>query len=95
MRAAPPRFGVLACGFASRHAHAPPPSAPLLATPTLHISSAADATVPPAQQEALAGCFETPAWLRHDHGHAMPQRAEDLRAVTEFMEGHCSSGGKR
>jgi predicted esterase/GNAT superfamily N-acetyltransferase len=81
------QWAVLAAGFPSRAA--PPPHPPLLLpTPSLHLSSAADATVAPALHAELAARFEAPQLLLHEHGHALVQRAEHCNAVVDFIKRH-------
>ena len=79
------KWAVLAAGFPSALA---PAEAPPLATPSLHLSSAEDATVAPELHEALARRFQGPELLRHPHGHALVQRAGDCNAVADFIRKH-------
>ncbi len=89
-----PRFALLVCGFPSRHDAAVVPAELsrelLIAVPSMHISSPQDAIVQAVHQVELAALFRQPVWLRHEHGHAMPQRAEDLRTVVAFCLQHCA-----
>ena len=79
------QWAVLAAGFPSRAA---PQQPLLLQLPSLHLSSAADATVAPELHAALAARFDSPQVLRHEHGHALVQRAEHCNAVVEFIRKH-------
>lgn len=79
------KWAVLAAGFPSALV---PPEAPPLATPSLHLSSAEDATVAPERHDALAARFAGPVVLRHGHGHALVQKAEHCNAVAEFIRKH-------
>jgi hypothetical protein len=88
--AQPPRAAILVCGFPSRSQPAVLPEGALLRTPSLHVGSDADATVPSQWHRDLASCFAAPATLWHDKGHAMPQRAGDLAVVAEFVARHAA-----
>jgi hypothetical protein len=47
-------------------------------------------------QQELAGSFAEEVrscrrgWMEHGHGHAMPQRAEDLKTLVAFLMAACS-----
>ena len=58
-----------------------------LALPSLHVSGARDAVVPPAHHRALAACFDGAELHEHDaaRGHAVPQRAADRAAIVGFV----------
>ena len=79
--ASPPRAVVLLCGFPAPWL----PPAPPLATPALVVVARGDAVVLPARQAALAGVFAGATVHEMEGGHAPPQRAADVRAVTAFL----------
>jgi Serine hydrolase (FSH1) len=83
----PPKNVIFVCGFPSAFGekHSGFPVGKLLKTPSLHLSAINDTTVPPMWQEELASKFETSVLHRFETGHAMPSRAADLAAVTDFL----------
>lgn len=84
---APPQFVVCSSGFPSRagagDAFYPP--RPVHAMRAMITSSDGDALVPPALQDAQAAFFESPARIRHNKGHGVPQTAADCKAIIEFI----------
>ena len=86
--ALPPRFAIFVCGFEARHGGAGVPPGTILRTPSLHVVGENDSVVPAVLQRELAACFAVHTVVACDKGHAMPQRAGDLAAVTAFVGAH-------
>lgn len=82
-----PQFVVCSSGFPSRAGaegvFSPP--RPVHKIRALITSSDADALVPPAMQDAQAAFFESPARIRHDKGHGVPQTAADCKVIIDFI----------
>jgi predicted esterase len=92
-----PSFAILCAGFPSRDlAHVPQNEEEegaagkrfLFPTPSLHLSGSNDTTVDPSYQRLLAADFLEPLWRDHDKGHSVPQNAEDMKVIMEFVAKH-------
>ena len=86
---APPQFVICSSGFPSRAGAGDvfSPPRPVHATRAMITSSDADALVPPALQDAQAAFFDSPARIRHDKGHGVPQTAADCKSIIDFING--------
>lgn len=73
------RFAILAGAPAPMSAFAE------VSLPSLHFGSPHDSVVPLTDSRRLAACFQGSEFYEHAGGHSMPQHAEDIRHLVDFL----------
>eukprot|EP00929_Paragymnodinium_shiwhaense_P118877 TRINITY_DN90777_c0_g1_i1.p1 TRINITY_DN90777_c0_g1~~TRINITY_DN90777_c0_g1_i1.p1 ORF type:complete len:929 (-),score=227.03 TRINITY_DN90777_c0_g1_i1:290-3076(-) len=75
------KFAIMAGGPAPQTAGASP-----LELRSMHFMSAQDTVVPLQESRKLAAAYKDAAFVVHEGGHVLPQRAQDIKSIIEFLE---------
>jgi hypothetical protein len=76
------RFAIFAGGLPYSNAENGSP----IQLPSLHFASSADTIVSLAESKRLAAAFAAAELVRHDGGHSVPQRADDVKQIISFLQ---------